>query len=109
MVGIASLHPPYAPIDRLFPRRLLFAAVRFQPERAAGEACGVVESVKAASDIYAPVSGTVTARNDELGDRPEKVNADAYGAWMYRLKPDNPADLASLLDVAAYEKTAAED
>ena len=76
---------------------------------AAGEACGVVESVKAASDIYAPVSGTVTARNHELGDAPEKVNADAYGAWMYRLKPDNPAALASLLDAAAYEKTAAED
>jgi glycine cleavage system H protein len=76
---------------------------------AGGEACGVVESVKAASDIYAPIAGTVTARNDELGEAPEKVNSDAYGAWMYRLKPDNPADLAALLDAAAYEKTAAED
>jgi glycine cleavage system H protein len=76
---------------------------------ARGEACGVVESVKAASDIYAPIPGTVTARNDDLGEAPEKVNADAYGAWMYRLKPDNPADLAALLDAAAYEKTASED
>jgi glycine cleavage system H protein len=76
---------------------------------AKGESCGVVESVKAASDIYAPIAGTVTARNEELGDTPEKVNADAYGAWMYRLKPDNAADLATLLDAAAYEKTAAED
>ena len=76
---------------------------------AKGEACGVVESVKAASDIYAPIAGTVLARNEELGDAPEKVNADAYGAWMYRLKPDSPADLASLLDAGAYEKTAAED
>jgi glycine cleavage system H protein len=76
---------------------------------AKGESCGVVESVKAASDIYAPIAGTVTSRNEELGDAPEKVNADAYGAWMYRLKPDNPADLDSLLDAGAYEKTAAED
>jgi glycine cleavage system H protein len=76
---------------------------------ARGESCGVVESVKAASDIYAPVSGTVTARNEELGDAPEKVNADAYGAWMYRLKPDNPGELASLLDAGAYEKIATED
>jgi glycine cleavage system H protein len=82
-----------------------------QPGRklAKGESCGVVESVKAASDIYAPIAGTVLARNEELGDAPERVNADAYGAWMYRLKPDNPADLASLLDASAYEKTAAED
>ena len=76
---------------------------------AKGESCGVVESVKAASDIYAPLSGTVTARNEDLGDAPEKVNADAYGAWMYRLKPDNPVELASLLDAGAYEKIASED
>jgi glycine cleavage system H protein len=76
---------------------------------AKGESCGVVESVKAASDIYAPIAGTVLSRNEELADTPEKVNADAYGAWMYRLKPDNPADLASLLDAGAYEKNAAED
>ena len=75
---------------------------------AAGEAVGVVESVKAASDIYAPVAGEIVAGNDALGDAPEKVNADAYGCWMYRLKPDNAADLDKLLDAAAYEKVASE-
>jgi glycine cleavage system H protein len=75
---------------------------------AAGESVGVVESVKAASDIYAPIAGEVVATNDELGDSPERVNADAYGSWMYRLKPDNAADLAGLLDAVAYEKASAE-
>src|SRR5204863_9678127 len=54
----------------------------------AGEAVGVVESVKAASDIYAPVSGEVVAANPDLSGSPQKVNADAYGAWMFRIKPD---------------------
>jgi glycine cleavage system H protein len=75
---------------------------------AAGEAVGVVESVKAASDIYAPVAGEIVAGNDALAEAPEKVNADAYGCWMYRLKPDNAADLDKLLDAAAYEKVASE-
>ncbi|PWB63146.1 MAG: glycine cleavage system protein H [Betaproteobacteria bacterium] len=75
---------------------------------AAGEAVGVVESVKAASDIYAPVAGEIVAGNDALADAPEKVNADAYGCWMFRIKPDNAADLAKLLDAAAYEKVASE-
>ena len=75
---------------------------------AAGESVGVVESVKAASDIYAPVAGEVVATNDELGASPERINADAYGAWMYRLKPADAADLAKLLDSAAYEKASAE-
>jgi glycine cleavage system H protein len=74
----------------------------------AGESVGVVESVKAASDIYAPIAGEVVAANDELAASPERVNADAYGAWMYRLKPDNAADLAKLLDAGAYEKANAE-
>ena len=73
---------------------------------AAGESVGVVESVKAASDIYAPIAGEVVASNADLSGAPEKVNADAYGSWMYRLKPDNPADLDKLLDAAAYEKSA---
>ena len=72
----------------------------------AGEAVGVVESVKAASDIYAPVSGEVVAANEALAGAPEQVNADAYAAWMYRVKPDNPAELDKLLDSAAYEKAA---
>jgi glycine cleavage system H protein len=75
---------------------------------AAGEAVGVVESVKAASDIYAPVAGEIVAGNDALADAPEKVNADAFGCWMFRLKPDNAADLAKLLDASAYEKVASE-
>lgn len=75
---------------------------------AAGESVGVVESVKAASDIYAPLAGEVVATNDELAASPERINADAYGAWMYRLKPDAAADLAKLLDAAAYEKASAE-
>jgi glycine cleavage system H protein len=75
---------------------------------AAGESVGVVESVKAASDIYAPIAGEVVATNDDLGASPERINADAYGAWMYRLKPADPADLAKLLDSAAYEKASAE-
>ena len=74
----------------------------------AGEAVGVVESVKAASDVYAPVSGEIVAANGDLGTAPEKVNADAYGSWMYRIKPDNAADADKLLDAAAYEKTASE-
>jgi|SRR5688572_31447189 len=72
----------------------------------AGEAVGVVESVKAASDIYAPVAGEVVAANDALSKAPEQVNADAYGSWMYRIKPEDPAAIDRLLDSAAYEKTA---
>jgi glycine cleavage system H protein len=73
---------------------------------AAGEAIGVVESVKAASDIYAPVAGEIVAANAELTGTPEKVNSDAYGAWMFRIKPDNAGDVDKLLDAAAYEKSA---
>jgi len=72
----------------------------------AGEAVGVVESVKAASDIYAPVSGEVVAAFSDLAGTPEKVNADAYAAWMFRIKPDDAAALDQLLDAAAYEKAA---
>lgn len=71
-----------------------------------GRECGVIESVKAASDIFAPVSGEVIAVNDELADAPEKVNEDPYAAWMFRIKPDDPAQLESLLDAAAYQEVA---
>lgn len=74
----------------------------------AGEECAVVESVKAASDIYAPLAGTVVARNDAAIDAPESVNQDAYAAWLFKIKPATPNDLASLLDAAAYEKVAAQ-
>lgn len=75
---------------------------------APGEAVGVVESVKAASDFYAPVAGEVLAGNEEVAGSPEKVNSDAYGCWLFRMKPDNVADLDKLLDAAAYEKLAAD-
>lgn len=64
---------------------------------------GVVESVKAASDIYAPVAGEVIAVNEELGGSPELLNSDPYGAWIFKLKPSNPADLEKLLDAAGYK------
>jgi glycine cleavage system H protein len=69
-----------------------------------GQECGVVESVKAAADIYAPVSGEVVAVNAELGGSPEKINQDAYAAWMFKLKPSDPGEFEQLLDSAAYEK-----
>jgi len=68
-----------------------------------GEACAVVESVKAASDVYAPIAGEVVATNDELKDKPEAINADAFAAWLYRLKPANAADIGALLDAAKYQ------
>jgi glycine cleavage system H protein len=74
----------------------------------AGEAIGVVESVKAASDIYAPVSGEIVAANADLATAPEKVNEDAFASWMFRLKPEDPSQFDKLLDAAAYEKAAAE-
>lgn len=71
-----------------------------------GEECGVIESVKAAADIYAPVAGEIIAANGELAEAPEKVNQDPYMAWLFRIKPDNPADIDALLDAAAYRKIA---
>jgi len=70
---------------------------------AAGEECAVVESVKAASDVYAPVAGEVVAVNATLADAPEAINQDAYAAWMFKIKPSNPADVGGLLDAAAYQ------
>jgi glycine cleavage system H protein len=73
-------------------------------EVAAGEAIAVVESVKAASDIYAPVAGVVVAVNAAVKDAPETLNADAYAAWLFKLKPATAVANASLLDATAYEK-----
>jgi glycine cleavage system H protein len=69
----------------------------------AKEECAVVESVKAAADIYAPVNGVVTETNSALDGAPESINADPYGSWMFRMKPDNPADVAKLMDAKAYQ------
>ena len=70
----------------------------------AGEACAVVESVKAASDVYAPIAGQVIATNEALPGAPESLNADAYSAWLFRIKPAESGALAAMLDAAAYEK-----
>jgi glycine cleavage system H protein len=69
----------------------------------AGEECAVVESVKAAADVYAPISGTVTETNAELDNSPEKINADPYAAWMFRLQADNVAEVNDLMDATAYQ------
>ncbi len=70
----------------------------------AGDAVGVVESVKAASDIYAPVTGEIVAVNEAIVDAPDEVNSDAYAGWLFKVKLADPASLDSLLDAAAYEK-----
>ena len=70
----------------------------------AGDAVGVVESVKAASDIYAPVTGEVVAVNEAIVDTPDQVNTDAYESWLFKVKLADPASLGALLDAAAYEK-----
>jgi glycine cleavage system H protein len=74
-----------------------------------GEECGVVESVKAAADIYSPLTGEIVAANPELADAPQKVNEEPYSAWLFKIKPADPGELANLLDSAAYEKVAAAD
>ena len=74
----------------------------------AEQEAAVVESVKAASDVYAPISGTVTAVNTSVSDSPEAVNQDAYAAWLFKMKPANIADVDALLDATAYAAAAAE-
>ena len=71
---------------------------------APGDACAVVESVKAASDVYAPLGGTVTAVNNAVEDEPELANADPYGdAWLVRVRLSDAAELTGLMDAAAYD------
>ena len=71
---------------------------------AAGEAIAVVESVKAASDVYSPVSGEIVAGNADLGSRPELINQDPYGAgWIMRIRPDDKQQFAAMLDARGYE------
>ena len=73
----------------------------------AGETFADVESVKAASDVYSPVSGTVAEINEELLDAPEKINEDPYGAWLVRV--ENVSDTVELLDCAEYERVVEEE
>ena len=75
----------------------------------AGKSFGTVESVKAVSDLYAPVSGTVTAINDELATSPEKVNSSPHTAWMVKVTLANPAETEGLLSAEDYEKFIAEE
>ncbi|MEO5700554.1 MAG: glycine cleavage system protein GcvH [Casimicrobiaceae bacterium] len=75
---------------------------------AQGEACAVVESVKAASDVYAPMAGEVVAVNAAITATPESVNQDAYAAWLYRLRPD-AAEATNLLDAKGYQAAIGED
>jgi len=75
---------------------------------AEGEACAVVESVKAASDIFAPIAGTVVATNDKLAQAPELINHDPYGTgWLMRLKPQAPQSIGALLSAQDYQALAA--
>lgn len=67
-----------------------------------GEVFGTIESVKAVSELYAPVSGEVTAVNDALSTAPESVNKDPHGAWIIKVKPSNAGDVDALLDATAY-------
>jgi glycine cleavage system H protein len=73
---------------------------------AAGDTAAVVESVKAASDIYAPVAGEIVAFNEALNDQPALINEGAYEQWIFKIKPDNAADVDGLMDAAAYEAQA---
>ena len=75
---------------------------------AAEQVAAVVESVKAASDVYAPVAGTITAVNSDLVSSPEAVNQDAYAAWLFKMKPAKAADLDTLLDAATYTSVSME-
>ena len=76
----------------------------------AGSDCAVVESVKAASDVYSPLSGEVTAVNDALADAPETINGDAFGdGWMFKLRLSEPDQLGDLLDADAYAEVMADD
>ncbi len=74
-----------------------------------GKVFGSVESVKAVSDLYSPVTGTVIAVNEELATAPEKINADAHGAWILKVEIANPAEVGQLLDAADYEKFVKEE
>ena len=76
----------------------------------AGEACAVVESVKAASDVYSPLAGKVVANNGALSSKPELLNEDPYGAgWLFRLESSSPVSAASLMNASAYESFLAEE
>lgn len=99
-VGISD-HAQHSMSDLVFAE----AQVRVGQQLKAGEVFGVVESVKAASDVYMPADGTVTAANNEINSSPELINTDPYGkGWMIRFKPANASDLDKLFSAAQYEE-----
>lgn len=71
-----------------------------------GESCGAIESVKTAADLFAPLDGEVVAVNADIADAPQRVNEDAYGAWLFRIRPEDAGQLDALLDAAAYRRIA---
>ena len=98
-VGITD-HAQHALGDLVF-----VEAPQLDRRLAAGEACAVVESVKAAADVYSPVAGRVIARNEELAQKPELLNSDPYGAgWLMRLELDQKAASGALLKAGEYAK-----
>ena len=80
--------------------------VRVGANLAAAETAGGVESVMAASDIYAPVAGEIVAFNESLNDAPDQINSDPYGTWIFKIKPVNAADINGLLDADGYQRVA---
>ena len=73
-------------------------------EVASGDACAIVESVKAASDVYSPIAGEIIAANEALGDAPEMINQDPYGdGWIMRMKPADAGEIGEMMDAEAYE------
>src|SRR5262245_1772714 len=76
---------------------------------AQGEACALLESVKAASDIPAPLSGEIVAINEALAGIPEQLNRDPYGAWLFRIRPGDTSEMTRLLDASSYRKTVTSD
>ena len=80
--------------------------VRVGAKLAAGATAGVVESVKAASDIYAPVAGEIVGFNEALNDQPDLINSDPYGTWIFKIMANIPADVNNLLDAAGYQAVA---
>ena len=78
-------------------------------ELAAGDEFGAVESVKAASDLFSPISGTVVEINEALEDAPELLNEDAFGNWIIKVEMSDPSDLEALMDAAAYEEMCANE
>lgn len=75
----------------------------------AGTECAVVESVKAAADVYAPISGEVVASNQAVRDQPKLINEDPHAAWLFKLRPADPSDLGKLLDAKAYSEHSASE